>query len=117
MRQASLIGAPSPAPTGAPSGCSSGASVTSFSYTRHNPGPAAPLARALAAGRWRSTSANDMTVRHTLVSSALVDTVHRAGGRVFAWTVNTREGIDRMRDLGADGVITDDPRLFRRQSV
>ena len=90
---------------------------TSFSYTRHNPGPAAPLARALAASRWRSTSANDMTVRHTLVSSSLVDTVHRAGGRVFAWTVNTREGIDRMRDLGADGVITDDPRLFRRQSV
>jgi glycerophosphoryl diester phosphodiesterase len=26
--------------------------------------------------------------------------------------VNTRSGIDRMRALGCDGVITDDPRLF-----
>ena len=86
---------------------------TSYSYTRHNPGPAAPLARTLAAGRWRSTSANDMTVRHTLVSPSLVDVVHQAGGRLFAWTVNTREGIDRMGALGVDGVITDDPRLFR----
>ena len=90
---------------------------TSYTYTHRHPGPAAALARALAPGRWRSTSANDLTVRHTLVSPALVDTVHRAGGRVFAWTVNTREGIDRMRNLGVDGVITDDPRLFRGRSV
>jgi len=86
---------------------------TSYSYTRHHPGPAAPLARTVAANRWRATSANDITIRHTLVSPALVATVHRAGGRVFAWTVNTRQGIDRMRALGVDGVITDDPRLFR----
>ncbi len=97
-------------------GLLSGRIRTSFTYTRHHPGPAAPLARALAATRWGSTSANDMTVRHTLASSALVETVHQAGGRVFAWTVNTREGVDRMRELGVDGVITDDPRLFRRQS-
>ena len=90
---------------------------TSFTYTHHHPGPAAPLARALAPSRWRSTSANDITVRHSLVSTGLVDTVHRAGGRVFAWTVNTREGIDRMRSLGVDGVITDDPRLFVRSTV
>jgi glycerophosphoryl diester phosphodiesterase len=85
---------------------------TSFTYTRHPPGAAAPVARALAAGRWRSTSATDLTVRHALASPGLVETVHRAGGRVFAWTVNTRQGIDRMRSLGVDGVITDDPRLF-----
>ena len=95
----------------------SGRIRTSFTYSRHPPGPAAPLARALAAGRWRSTTANDMTIRHTLVSSGLVDTVHRAGGRVFAWTVNTRQQIDRLHSLGVDGVITDDPRLFRAQAV
>ena len=90
---------------------------TSFTYTHHYPGPAAPLARALAPSRWRSTSANDITIRHTLASTGLVDTVHRAGGRVFAWTVNTREGIGRMRALGVDGVITDDPRLFVKSTV
>src|SRR5689334_14524430 len=72
---------------------------TSFTYTRHPPGAAAPIARALAASRWRSTSANDITVRHALASPGLVETVHPAGGRVFAWTVNTRRGIDRMRSL------------------
>lgn len=87
---------------------------TSFTYTRHHPGPTAGLARTLAASRWRSTSANDMTVRHALVTSGLVEIVHRAGGRVLAWTVNTREGIERMQALGVDGVITDDPRLFKK---
>jgi glycerophosphoryl diester phosphodiesterase len=27
--------------------------------------------------------------------------------------VNTRAGIERMRAMGVDGVITDDPRLFQ----
>jgi glycerophosphoryl diester phosphodiesterase len=38
--------------------------------------------------------------------------VHARGGRVYAWTVNTRAGIAQMRALDVDGVITDDPRLF-----
>ena len=38
--------------------------------------------------------------------------MHERGGRVYAWTVNSRAGIERMRALGVDGVITDDPRLF-----
>jgi glycerophosphoryl diester phosphodiesterase len=44
-----------------------------------------------------------------------VAAVHRNGGRVFAWTVNTRAGIERMAALGCDGVITDDPRLFHEE--
>ena len=42
----------------------------------------------------------------------LVTAVHERDGRVYAWTVNSRKGIDRMGSLGVDGVITDDPRLF-----
>jgi glycerophosphoryl diester phosphodiesterase len=38
--------------------------------------------------------------------------VHRAGGRVFVWTVDDAERIARLSALGVDGVITNDPRLF-----
>jgi glycerophosphoryl diester phosphodiesterase len=88
-----------------------------------------PLARTsatLSAGRafmpagWRTpavamyhrSGARDATVRHDAVTSELIDAVHARDGRVYAWTVNTRKGIERMRALGVDGVITDDPTLF-----
>ncbi len=47
-----------------------------------------------------------------LVDPALVEAVHRAGGRLFAWTVDDAEGIHALEGLGVDGVITNDPRLF-----
>jgi glycerophosphoryl diester phosphodiesterase len=89
-----------------------------------------PLARTsatLSAGRawlpagWRTpavamyhrSGARDATVRHDAVTPELIEAVHARDGRVYAWTVNTRRGIERMRDLGVDGVITDDPTLFR----
>jgi glycerophosphoryl diester phosphodiesterase len=58
------------------------------------------------------SGARDATVRHDVVSPGIVAAVHANGGRVLAWTVNTRGGIERMAALGCDGVITDDPRLF-----
>jgi len=61
------------------------------------------------------SGARDATVRHDLVTAETVAAVHENGGRVFAWTVNTRHGIERMAALGCDGVITDDPRLFREE--
>lgn len=61
---------------------------------------------------YERSGARDATLRHDAVTMDAVAAVHRNGGRVYAWTVNTRAGIERMRDLGCDGVITDDPRLF-----
>jgi glycerophosphoryl diester phosphodiesterase len=58
------------------------------------------------------SGARDATVRHDCVTPELVDAVHAREGRVYAWTVNSRAGIERMRALGVDGVITDDPTLF-----
>ena len=59
------------------------------------------------------SGALDATVRHDTVTEELIEAVHERGGRVYAWTVNTRAGIAQMRALGVDAVITDDPRLFR----
>lgn len=92
-----------------------------------------PLARTsatLSAGRawlpagWRTpavamyhrSGARDATVRHDAVTRELIDAVHARDGRVYAWTVNTRRGIERMHALGVDGVITDDPTLFHEPS-
>jgi glycerophosphoryl diester phosphodiesterase len=41
-----------------------------------------------------------------------VSTVHGAGGRVIAWTVNNREEARRLIALGVDGVCTDDVRIL-----
>ena len=38
--------------------------------------------------------------------------VHDAGGQLYVWTVDDAKQIARMEALGADAVITNDPRLF-----
>jgi glycerophosphoryl diester phosphodiesterase len=52
-----------------------------------------------------------------LVTSRLVDAVHRAGGRLFAWTVDDEASVRELDALGVDGVISNDPRLFARRAV
>ena len=71
-----------------------------------------PGRRTPAVAMYHRSGARDATVRLDAVTEELVDAVHERGGRVYAWTVNSRAGIAQMRALGVDGVITDDPRLF-----
>jgi glycerophosphoryl diester phosphodiesterase len=47
-----------------------------------------------------------------LVSPALVAAVARAGGELYAWTVDHSPKIRQLEQLGVTGVITNDPRLF-----
>jgi len=47
-----------------------------------------------------------------LVSPALVRRVQNAGGELYVWTVDDPRRIHRLEQLGVDGVITNDPRLF-----
>ena len=71
--------------------------------------------RTPAVAMYHRSGARDATVRHDAVTPELVAAGHERDGRVYAWTVNSRRGIERMRALGVDGVITDDPRLFHAQ--
>jgi glycerophosphoryl diester phosphodiesterase len=68
--------------------------------------------RTPAVAMYHRSGARDATVRHDAITPELVEAVHERDGRVYAWTVNSLPGIERMRSLGVDGVITDDPRLF-----
>lgn len=60
----------------------------------------------------RATHARDVWVQWTLIDRALVDAVHGAGGRVIAWTVNSRASAADLSALGVDGLCGDDVRLL-----
>jgi glycerophosphoryl diester phosphodiesterase len=47
-----------------------------------------------------------------VVTRALVRAVHEAGGELYVWTVDDSARIARLTELGVDGIITNDPRLF-----
>lgn len=48
------------------------------------------------------------------VTAALVAEAHGLGLRVVVWTVNKREDMARMIELGVDGIISDKPDLLRQ---
>lgn len=49
---------------------------------------------------------------YALVSPGLVKTCHEKGMRVVPWTLNTKEQIQKAKEAGVDGIITDYPDLF-----
>ena len=63
--------------------------------------------RAIRAGRC------DAVMAHwRVVTPRLVTAVRRAGGELFAWTVDEVPRIRSLEAMGVTGVITNDPRLF-----
>lgn len=60
----------------------------------------------------RATGARDVWPERRLIDAALVAVIHDAGGRVIAWTVNSRAEAAALAALGVDGVCTDDVRLL-----
>ena len=54
------------------------------------------------------------TVEEGNIDPGLVENVHAAGGRVYAWTVNSQETVQYLIDCGVDGMLTDNPVLMKR---
>lgn len=48
-------------------------------------------------------------LRH--LDESVVERCHAAGVRVISWTVNSAEDLARARELGLDGVVTDQPEI------
>ena len=63
-------------------------------------------------GMIRRARASALMLQHRLVTPGAVARAHAAGAPVLAWTVDTRDDLDRVLAAGVDGVITNDPRLF-----
>lgn len=53
------------------------------------------------------TNANAFTMEYTTLNESFIDSAHLQQKKVFAWTANDDESMDRMIFMGADGVITD----------
>jgi glycerophosphoryl diester phosphodiesterase len=66
----------------------------------------------LAAARIRSGGCEAIMSHQILVSARLVRAVQQAGGQLYVWTVDDVSKIRALDELGVDGVITNDPRLF-----
>ena len=50
---------------------------------------------------------------YTSVTPALVAKFHELGVKVIPWTVNTLEEMQKLKQMGVDGIISDYPDLFR----
>ena len=50
---------------------------------------------------------------HRIVDAPLVEGIRERQGEIYAWTVDERKVIERLRALGVDGVVSNDPRLFQ----
>ncbi len=51
--------------------------------------------------------------RVTIVDERLVDAAHRLGVQIHVWTVDDRDEMVRLLDLGVDGIMTDEPAVLR----
>jgi glycerophosphoryl diester phosphodiesterase len=67
------------------------------------------------AGLVEEVGASAVTLKHDVVSRAVVERCHELGVAVFVWTVNDRALFRRLDVLGVDGVISDDPLIFQQE--
>ena len=86
-------------------------------------GPLAPLVRAGLASVGSSLPrrlpallagalASAATLHYSVASAAAIRRAHEAGAAVYVWTVDDVQLARRLIDAGADGIITNDPRIF-----
>lgn len=58
----------------------------------------------------RAAGANVLALHHTLCSRAAVETAHRLGAPVLAWTVDDPAEAGELVALGVDGIVSDQPK-------
>jgi len=62
----------------------------------------------------KDTGATALWQEHTLIDAALVDALHGAGYRIYAWTVDDPDDMRRLLALRVDGLCTNFPDVGRR---
>jgi glycerophosphoryl diester phosphodiesterase len=65
-------------------------------------------------GYYNSDYIDFFSVRSSLVTKTICSEVHKAGKEIMVWTVNTKTELERMKRIGVDNVITDDPSYAKR---
>lgn len=59
----------------------------------------------------RALNAISININHNSLTKQMCAAAHSAGLKIFVFTVNTMQDLERAAALGADGVFTDDPYL------
>ena len=49
-----------------------------------------------------------------MLTQKFVNQAHRAGKEVLVWTVNSEDSMERVLEMGVDGIITDKPAAAQR---
>jgi glycerophosphoryl diester phosphodiesterase len=60
----------------------------------------------------RRARAHAATLHYSVASPAAIARAHEVGAAVYVWTVDEPALAQRLVDSGADGIITNDPRIF-----
>jgi glycerophosphoryl diester phosphodiesterase len=60
----------------------------------------------------RRARATALTLHYSVASSEAIERAHELGAPVYVWTVDDPERVERLVRWGADGIITNDPRVF-----
>jgi glycerophosphoryl diester phosphodiesterase len=60
----------------------------------------------------KRSAADAFTLHHSVASPAAIARAHDLGAPVYVWTVDDPSLAQRLVDSGADGIITNDPRVF-----
>ena len=55
-----------------------------------------------------------LSLKSVFVTETTVQNAHSKGKEVYVWTVNSELELERMKNLGVDNIITDDPILARK---
>ena len=72
------------------------------------------LLAATSVGDITRLDADFLAVNQNMASPAFIRRAHKAGKRVFVWTVNDALSLSHWMSMGVDGVITDEPALARK---
>lgn len=61
------------------------------------------------------TNSNAFTMEYTTLNDSFIESAHIQQKKVYAWTANDAESMDRMIFIGADGIITDNLNLLHTE--
>jgi glycerophosphoryl diester phosphodiesterase len=82
--------------------------IATLVLAKRAPGLAKPLGRRAAAAQVPESS-NGLHI----VDTSFIEVCHTAGIAVHVWTVDDEPTINRLLDLGVDGIMTDRPSVLR----
>ncbi len=57
--------------------------------------------------------ADHFSIEESNVTKELLDQIHKEGKKLYVWTVNSEENIDKMIDYNVDNIITDNIELTK----